>query len=565
MSKVIKDINRYPFPRVCFNIPNSIGNLFFLLFIFTYNFCYSQNNAIDAAINQEFISYSKFKSIENYGIIPSPLIVNFDNLIIPKSANTLPEKYDMREEGLLTSVKDQGGCGGCWNFVTYGAIESNWIKNGLGSFDLSEQNMRTCHGYMTFEDGSCSGGNHMIAGAYLSRRKGPILEELDIYNTNPDATCNDSLNPVAFVDEMVLLPDDRDVIKQTIMDYGGVYANMYWTNGAYSIVSKNYYYTGDNPVNHAVLIVGWDDNRGTTGGTGAWIAKNSWGTSWGENGYFYISYNDTKALSSTAIFQTRSDYDSLATIYMYDDLGATSSTGYNQTTGYGLVKYTATSKQKLIKLGTYVNAANATLDFFVYSIKSSNTLSNLICSVTNQKCTYPGYYVFDITSQCKFNEGETFYIKVKYNTPKYYYPIPVEKYIENYANPEIESDKCWISSNGSIWTALGNDISDGQKDLCIRVYAIPDTATTIPTKFSFEIYPNPNNDVLNVHFENNKATDAILEIFNPQGKIVFQKQISTNESNFVERINLSNNLSKGYYIVKITYNDDIFTDKFVLF
>ncbi|HBF87825.1 MAG TPA: hypothetical protein DDX39_04205 [Bacteroidales bacterium] len=539
--------------------------LFFILASLSFKFS-AQENAIDEDISQEFIDYVLLKSNNSFGIIPSPLILHYNKSSLNvKSSKTLPEKYDMRTENLLTSVKNQGGCGGCWNFVAMGAIESNWIKNDLGIFDLSEQNMRTCHNYTTFEDGSCSGGNHLISGAYLTRHAGPILESLDIYNTNPDAICNDSLPQIAFVDEMVLLPYNLDIIKQSILDYGGVYANMYWNESSYSIVTKNYYYSGTQPVNHAVLIVGWDDTRATSGGTGAWIVKNSWGTSWGENGYFYISYNDTKALSSTAIFQSRSDYDSLSTIYMYDELSSTSSTGYGESVAYGLIKFKANAKQKIYRLGTFLNASNSEVDFFVYSMKTGNTLSNLIYALTNQECEYPGYYVFDIPKPIRINKDEEFYIKVRYNTPGYSYPIPVEKYVANYADPSIESNCCWISANGDSWTAIGNDISDGEKDLCIRAYATPDTSSLIPSKFSFRIYPNPNNDFLNLYFSNYEPTEALLEIFNSQGKIVYQENIKSSESYFTKRLNLSTHISKGYYFIKISTKNETYLEKFILF
>ena len=92
----------------------------------------------------------------------------------------------------------------------------------------------------------------------------------------------------------------------------GFVTDMFWSDeGYYDTVDYTYYYHGDITVggNHGILIVGWDDDKIVTGGTnspkgskGAWIIKNSWGDSFGENGYFYISYYDQTLFNSTISF-----------------------------------------------------------------------------------------------------------------------------------------------------------------------------------------------------------------------------------------------------------------------
>ena len=92
---------------------------------------------------------------------------------------------------------------------------------------------------------------------------------------------------------------DNNAIKEAILKYGAVATKMYYST-SYLKDDLNYYYNGIIGCNHAVCIVGWDDNysknnfKKTPQGNGAWIVKNSWGNSSGHGGYFYVSYYDTK-------------------------------------------------------------------------------------------------------------------------------------------------------------------------------------------------------------------------------------------------------------------------------
>ena len=115
---------------------------------------------------------------------PAPYQLNFNKYFEKKkkpSPKDFPVVYDMRTAGpggtsLLTSVKDQSGCGACWAFATYGSIESVWKVMGLGDNDLSENNLKNCSG---FELPPCQWGHHFMSTAYLVRGAGSISEEDD--------------------------------------------------------------------------------------------------------------------------------------------------------------------------------------------------------------------------------------------------------------------------------------------------------------------------------------------------------------------------------------------------
>ena len=225
----------------------------------------------------------------------------------------LPTSYDLRTQGKLTPVKNQGSCGSCWTFATYGSLESSLLPGETN--DFSENHLKNTHG---FDWGYCDGGNGDMSTAYLARWSGPVNEADDPYNAS-SGTSPSGLSPRKHVQNVYMIParsssSDNDNLKNAVMNYGAVHVSMrwegatgsssaYWNNATYA-----YYYNGSSATNHAVAIVGWDDNYPATNfstvpaGNGAFIIRNSWGSGWGDAGYFYISYYDSKLASNRELF-----------------------------------------------------------------------------------------------------------------------------------------------------------------------------------------------------------------------------------------------------------------------
>ncbi len=192
-----------------------------------------------------------------------------------------PTSYDLRTYGYVPPVEDQGAIGSCWAFATYGSLESSVLVGGGTANDLSENHLKNYHG---FDWGPTAGGNFYLSSAYLGRWDGPVREADDPYHDSDDRPSPGG-PPQYYVREMLELDTDSE-LKDTLMTSGAVATIMYWTNSSYNAAAHTYYYSGAADPNHAVTVVGWDDNKAVPGapGAGAWLIQNSWSTDWGRRG-----------------------------------------------------------------------------------------------------------------------------------------------------------------------------------------------------------------------------------------------------------------------------------------
>jgi C1A family cysteine protease len=453
--------------------------LFLTCIIISFNLS-AQKKLEQAPLNPEFKKYQKnpdkYKN-EKFGYIPPPFRMNFDNFRNLEKTNnenkSLPSSYDLRAENAVTLVKDQNPYGTCWAFAAMASLESRWKILDNTDYNLSEKNLVTCSGYLL---GVNDGGNQQMSGAYITRLDGPIAETDDPYGTlNTSSSCNSNYSPVAYSPEARWLPDNIDEIKRAVMNYGAIATSMYWASTAYNSNNYTYHYEGpadgsDGGGGHAVTIVGWDDNKTTAGGTGAWIIKNSWGPTWGESGYFYLSYHDTQVLRSNSFYPVKKEKEFIDSLYMYDKLGMVTSYGFQNDTAYAIIKYEAETIETIHKIGSYINSCGTEIDIELYDDFNASTyeLSNLLDSVKGKKIMFPGYHTFDLTASV----NNDFYIKVKYVTPGHNYPIPVERAFSGYSDPEIQpSGFQWVSGDEEEWYELGSDIQNKEYDLCIRAYS----------------------------------------------------------------------------------------------
>ncbi|MBF0524088.1 MAG: hypothetical protein HQK56_03210, partial [Deltaproteobacteria bacterium] len=199
----------------------------------------------------------------------------------------------------ITPVKNQDPCGVCWIFASIASLEGkvNDVANGAANPDYSEQNVKNCYQDIPSGGDRCQEpGNALNATAYLTTN-GAVNESCDPYDTNQNTNCKTSCPVQALPAEMRTISAGtmaaNDDIKYALTTYRApVIAAIYSTGMNYVPGGPAVCGSNDQDTDHLVAIVGWDDTKPGKGSCppGAWLIKNSWGTGWGDAGYFWMGY-----------------------------------------------------------------------------------------------------------------------------------------------------------------------------------------------------------------------------------------------------------------------------------
>jgi C1A family cysteine protease len=241
--------------------------------------------------HDEYLSILGLKRNRN----PKSPIINLPKLGVNDGHDeALPSSVDWTTQGVVTPVKNQGNCGSCWAFSTTGSMECDYAIAEGTLTSLSEQQLVDCS---TLNYG-CNGGWYERAWNY-ARNDGGLCTESSYPYKATDGTCKSSTCGTKYNDPTssvyTSVTKDSDTALATAVAAGCVSVSIEADQFAFQYYSSGVL-TGNCGCNtdHAVLVVGY----GTESGTEYWKVKNSWGTSWGEQGYVLICRNCNKNGSS---------------------------------------------------------------------------------------------------------------------------------------------------------------------------------------------------------------------------------------------------------------------------
>lgn len=429
----------------------------------------------------------------------SPIVSSTNNysLFVYKSLfnGTLPARYNLAENGFVTDVKNQQDSGNCWAFAALASLETCVLKASNKTFNFSVENMKNLiemYSAYGWKMETNEGGYNGMPMGYLASWLGPVNATLDPFDDK--GTLSPLLDSEMHIQNIYVLPartsyTDNDAIKEAILKYGGLYASYYHSAGYLNSKTNAYYdpYTGNG--NHAITVVGWDDDYSKNNfytapaGDGAFIVKNSWGSSWGDNGYFYISYYDRVLFAvnkdNQAFTYILNDTVRYTKNYQYDVAGMTDYLITGKKTVWYQNIYNATGNEVIAAVSTFFNT---TVDYEI-----SIYVNDVLQLTQNGRHEGSGYYTIPLKEYVPVAVGDIFKIVVKLANPQNgYAAVPISEQLSTtrcYYAPGVS----YFSNDGKKWTDLYDYSASAYSHTynsqvaCLKAFTVADMQNTTVT------------------------------------------------------------------------------------
>ena len=493
------------------------------------------------------------------GYIPTPIDLSYlannppveedeNSPIKNDKASSIPSAFDLRNvngKNYVTSVKNQSPYGTCWTFASMGAMESNYLMQGGTNLDLSEmhlawfafRNSSKSKAFYNLSSASFSqvmnnGGNAFYTTGLYSRLDGPVLESEVPYNAQPSAYTPESYTRVLRLRDVYYLAFDyinvnasssgRNIVKQRIMESGAVMASYENVDSAFQKTSSGgtSYYYNSNSQNHAILLIGWDDNYSKTNfktqpsSNGAWLVKNSWGDQWyngstnvGDDGYFWMSY-EQYLTGGTAFIVEAADSDMKAFVveeanedmkaYYYDALGWTGNSGIRGTSVYfANVFKSERDNEKLTEVGFYTSDNNQQYEIRIYtgltSMPSSSPINGSPVATKAGTIPYAGYHTITLDSPVLLTKNNYFSVVVLYKNKSM---APTESSNSAITPNAVIETGSFFSSNGTNWTSGAS----AKANACVKAFTVTGSSSSTTGTAPMILTAYPDDGIINTAY-----------------------------------------------------------------
>lgn len=417
----------------------------------------------------------------------------------------LPQHFDLREAGGVTPARNQQNEETCWAYAAIAAAESSAAYLDGIHADLSENHMK----YALSADGGNAwgfdrsfdgGGNRDMAAAYFARRSGAVLEARDpatAAQTARPAQATDAVAPSYTIGDILFLPvasgaqhlagdsEDIDIIQRAILSFGGVFSDYRHDETRFDARYSSYWLpqaTSDNAqFAHAVILVGWDNDFPAdhfltpAPGNGAWIAKNSFGGDYGENGFFYISYYDACIGSGATVFTNIAKTPAPLHAYQYDPFGNNSTySAASMTTAWAANVFdrgASTARETLRQVGLYTCQPDVTVTLQVGQGDQGGSPEGF-SSTTAQTVTleYAGYHTITLDTPIAL-DLRWFCVQAQYAAADGNALLPLEGREADCSQADARAGESWTSWDGTSWTDVSTHYQN--TNVCIKAFCGP--------------------------------------------------------------------------------------------
>lgn len=390
-------------------------------------------------------------------------------------SSILPYRYSYVDKNKNTVVRKQGNLGTCWATSALTALETTLMPEENFYFSADHMSLNNSFNLKQYE-----GGSSTMSTAYLLAWQGPVLEEDDPYG---DGETNSDLTAVKHVQEVQMIESkDLQKIKEMVYKYGGVQTSLYTSMQTSTDYSKyynertsSYCYVGTEKPNHDVVIVGWDDKypkenfKADLESDGAFICQNSWGTQFGEDGIFYVSYYDSNIGMHNIVYTKIEDVDNYSAIYQTDLCGWVGKLGYDKDGAWFANAYTAQQTEFLKAVGFYATGVNTQYEVYVCeNFADASSLQGTLEKVASGSLVNEGYYTIELDRMINLEAGQKFAVVVKIKTPNENKPVAVEYVSDHYTKTvDISDGEGYVSADGIEWV---NTESAYACNICLKCY-----------------------------------------------------------------------------------------------
>ncbi|MFO8052118.1 MAG: lectin like domain-containing protein [Thermoplasmatota archaeon] len=351
---------------------------------------------------------------------------------IPSSFSLL----DVDGISYVSAVKSQRG-GTCWAHGTMSAMESNLMLSGLWEWvegerepDLAEYHLDWWNGFNNHNNDDVEtpedeglwvhqGGDYQMSTAYLSRGEGAVRDiDGQNYDDPPEREFNSYHEYTPMHVEWYTVddsPDGMESIKRCLMNHGAMGTSML-SDGKFRDEENLSHYqppSSDLLLNHAIAIVGWDDEKVTQAPEpGAWLVKNSWGSQWTFGTYFWISYYDKYAGRHPelgAVSFRNVSYLAFDKVY-YHDYHGWRDTWENSTQAFN--SFTADRTEQLRGVSFFTTLDQVEFTVTLYDEFKDGSLLAPLARITGFE-EKRGLHTHMLTAPVEIRKGDDFYIHLK--------------------------------------------------------------------------------------------------------------------------------------------------------